>query len=123
MSYRERHADLHQEEDRVPAGWVILSIVVVLIVSLVLIVWAHGLVRDAFADLRPTGAFPERSLGPRRPEARVRQDLFDERGLAPTLNQVRRAELESFGWVDRPRGVVRIPIERAIDLVSEENKR
>lgn len=29
------------------------------------------------------------------------------------------AELNSYGWVDRNAGVVRIPIERAIDLITE----
>jgi len=29
------------------------------------------------------------------------------------------AELKSYGWVDRPNGVVRIPVERAMELVLE----
>ena len=29
------------------------------------------------------------------------------------------AKLNSYGWVDRPAGVVRIPIERAMDLVAQ----
>jgi hypothetical protein len=28
--------------------------------------------------------------------------------------------LNSYGWVDRPKGVVRIPIERAIDRVAQQ---
>jgi len=38
------------------------------------------------------------------------------------LESIRDAEnqrLESYGWVDREKGVVRIPIERAIDLLSQ----
>ena len=38
------------------------------------------------------------------------------------LDQMRASEretLESYGWVDRPGGVVRIPIERAMELVAE----
>jgi hypothetical protein len=30
-----------------------------------------------------------------------------------------REQLESYGWVDRDAGVVRIPIERAIQIVAE----
>jgi hypothetical protein len=30
-----------------------------------------------------------------------------------------REQLESYGWVDKEGGVVRIPIERAMDLVIE----
>lgn len=29
-------------------------------------------------------------------------------------------ELESYGWIDRRRGIVRVPIERAMDLVLRE---
>jgi hypothetical protein len=39
------------------------------------------------------------------------------------LNQLRAGEdalLHSYGWVDRNAGVVRIPIERAMDLVVEK---
>ena len=40
------------------------------------------------------------------------------------LDSVRREEqatLESYGWVDRSGGVVRIPIERAMELVAKES--
>jgi hypothetical protein len=30
-----------------------------------------------------------------------------------------RTQLETYGWVDRPAGVVRVPIERAMQLVVE----
>ena len=39
------------------------------------------------------------------------------------LEQLRRKQqelLNSYGWVDRDAGVVRIPIERAMDLVGEK---
>lgn len=38
------------------------------------------------------------------------------------LNQYRTAEdarLDSYGWVDRLNGIIRIPINRAMDLVAE----
>ena len=28
-------------------------------------------------------------------------------------------DLDSYGWVDRPRGVVRMPVERAMELIAE----
>jgi hypothetical protein len=40
-----------------------------------------------------------------------------ERGFA--LRAAQRAELESYGWVDRDAGIAQIPIDRAIDLVVE----
>ena len=42
-------------------------------------------------------------------------------GRAPTLERLRAADdatLTSYGWVDRKSGIVRIPIDRAIDLLA-----
>lgn len=36
-----------------------------------------------------------------------------------TLRAEERAVLESYGWVDRDEGIVRIPIERAMELIAE----
>lgn len=32
-----------------------------------------------------------------------------------------RAHLEEYGWVNRPAGIVRIPVDRALDLVAAES--
>jgi len=51
------------------------------------------------------------------PEPRL---LVDE---PQDLGAVRKEEeeiLDSYGWVDKERGVVRIPIERAIELLAKE---
>jgi hypothetical protein len=50
------------------------------------------------------------------PEPRLEPMPFDE------LRRVRargQELLDSYGWVDRKEGIVRIPIERAIDLTAE----
>lgn len=117
MSYRVRHPDMHQEDDVVPAKGVLAFVAVVTIVSAVLVIWTVWVVQRSFRELRPSGAFTERFLGPRHPLSRVRQDLFDERGAVPT-NQRKRQELSTWGWVDKSRGVVRVPIDEAIDLVT-----
>jgi hypothetical protein len=36
-----------------------------------------------------------------------------------TLRQQEEAHLGSFGWVDRGKGIARIPIDRAIELVAQ----
>jgi|GEM_PF-1978353 len=33
-----------------------------------------------------------------------------------------RMTLSTYGWIDRPKGVVRIPIDRAMTLLAEERK-
>lgn len=44
----------------------------------------------------------------------------DDLAALEAIRSAQKAELESFGWVDRDRGVVRIPIDRAVDRLLEE---
>lgn len=63
---------------------------------------------------------------PRHPMAAERQVppaprlQTDPAGERLELEERDRARLETYGWVDREQGVVRIPLERAMDLVAEE---
>ncbi len=117
MTYRVRHPELHQEEDFVPFWKVGLAMAAALSISAVLIVWTLYLVGEHTAAQRPSGAFPERWLGARHDVARVREGVFGETGRGVSLDAEARRDLASYGWVDEARGVVRIPIDRAIDLV------
>jgi hypothetical protein len=69
--------------------------------------------RRARLELAPSPMFEARQLPPEpRLEVSPQQDL----------RQMRAAEtavLHSYGWVDRQAGIVRIPIERAIELLAE----
>ena len=118
MTYRVQHPELHQEDDEVPRWKVLMSIAATLVISGTLIAATVSLVRGSVRELRPSGIFPERWLGPRHMVARVRQDLFTERRRGETQGARDRRLLASYGWVDRARGVVRIPIEEAMDRVA-----
>jgi hypothetical protein len=115
MTYRVRNPDLHQEDDELPKSGVIIAIVVTLVVSAVMIIWSVQATDSAWREQRPGEAFPERWLGPRHTVAGLRQDIFGER-RGPNLKGIQRRELESYGVVDPARGIVRIPIQRAMEL-------
>ena len=68
----------------------------------------------------------EQSLGPPASPLAQGQEIPPEPRLQVTeqadLKQTRKAEdaiLTSYGWVDRPAGIVRIPIDRAIELLAQ----
>jgi hypothetical protein len=70
--------------------------------------------------LEPNGPTPATHAG--RPQvALVNQRLF-EQPQTEAWRAAQRGRLESYGWVDRDRGIIHIPIERAIDLVLAEEK-
>jgi hypothetical protein len=69
-------------------------------------------------ERHPANSAATRITGPPLlpPEPRLQSNPtkdFDE------FRQQQNAILDSYGWVDRPAGVVRIPIERAMDLVAQ----
>ena len=93
-----------------------LAVLLVLVTGTLLVVsWIQGAFDTRYqreagpAALLPTG--DETHLEPHLQVAPARD-----------LEEVRRAEqqiLTSYEWIDRQNGVVRIPIERAVDLLLE----
>lgn len=120
---RARHPDVHQEEDELPWGRVILAFVAAIVIGIVLTVWAWVAGASIDAKLRPSGVFPEKQLGPRREVGMIQEDLFDGARAGQRLVEAQREALQGFGVVDRERGVVSIPIDDAIQLLVSEKGR
>jgi hypothetical protein len=59
-------------------------------------------------DLKPLARFPKPNL-----------QIDDDHGEMTTLLSEENQKLESYGWIDRSNGIVRIPIERAMDLILQ----
>ncbi len=118
MTYRVRHGEMHQEEDVVQIRHIAIGLGAATGIAVIMVILAVWLMNRHFAELRPSGAFPERHLGPRHAVARVRQDIFGGKRGRASVTEQQREDLSSYGWVDEDHGVVRIPIDRAIDLVA-----
>jgi hypothetical protein len=71
--------------------------------------------RDARSEDRPLPANVARQLDRVPPAPRL-----EDKPLAPRaqLNARENAILGSYGWVDRKAGTVRLPIDRAMDLIA-----
>lgn len=102
-----------QEPDHVPVRGILWVFALCIVTAAVSIVWG------AWESRPPPG--PARSL----PEAvalpvpervgRVHQDLIPAPSGERSVDRARQ-RLETYGWTDRDRGLVRIPIARAIEL-------
>lgn len=123
MTLHVRQPGPRQENDNVPWLRVAFSLFIVLAVAGALVLWAISMRAAREAEFRPSRTFPEAALGPRHRVSRVQQDLFAERALGLTLKARQRAALEHYAWVDKSRGIIRIPIERAMDLRVQEAER
>jgi len=112
------HAGGHQE-DRVDVraialfGTGLVIVILVVLIVLWLFMARFSAIDRERQEARPllfedtSGQYPEPRL---QPSPRLQMDELRRRD---------QQRLETYGWVDREDGIVRIPIERAIDLVSE----
>lgn len=107
-----------QEAERVGSGitlgitgWVILfGVLLCVAASLILTARTRTLSR---AESVPAAPRPEAEV------SNIRTELFRSPLAGERLKAEQRRKLGAFGWVDRERRVVRIPIEDAMDLEAQ----
>jgi hypothetical protein len=115
---RPRREDVSRQEDELPKGLILRTLLVTTMVAISLCFATHLILRARMGQLRPSESFPERHMAAPHDVADVRQELFRLARPRPTVQEQQRAGLAGFGWVDRGRGIVRIPIETAMQLVA-----
>lgn len=125
-----RHPPRHEEhepealppqEDRWPWGTITWVAVATLIVLAGAASWGAWMLYDQVGSLdQPVGSAPSR-IG--QPEVGiVDQRMFAQERRAQELRRAQKERLSSYGWVDRERGVIHLPIERAMELLLEEER-
>jgi hypothetical protein len=99
----------------------ILSFVLIFaVLGVVYVFW--GVFSSYSADTRPMGVMSGRKAGEDRlPVGPL--VITDEPGALRQLRAKERDVLDHYGWVDKNQGVVRIPIERAIELLASQPQR
>lgn len=125
--YEARAASLPDPED-LAAGYelsdlsvrgAVVSIVGLLILMAVTVALTTGFqainLRSLPSLTAPSGGVADPPREPVPPEIPRRANTGDERR---EFEAAERAQLESYGWVDQQAGVVRIPIDRAIELLA-----
>ena len=65
---------------------------------------------------------PPTAINTAAQESPLKRDLFERANAGPDLHAAGAQALERTQWVDRKAGVIRIPIERAIDAVVADPK-
>jgi len=116
------HPPLREEPESVSAPVVSGALVFTLLMGAALIIGAYALLRGREGELRPSGRFGERSLRVADRVGGVLQQPYDIAGARPSEREQQEQELHQFGWVDRSRRIVRIPIEQAMRLIVEGNQ-
>jgi hypothetical protein len=87
------------------------------------IVWSTSLLNNAKHEMQPAGP-PPLPQGVNQYEVGiVNQRMFslDQRAAQKRLQQMER--LNKYGWVDRQGGVAHVPIDVAMDMLLQEQKK
>ena len=92
-------------------GWVVMFGVLLCVVAALLLAARNRTLTRA--ESAPQATRPEAEV------SNVRSELFRGPGAAERLNASQRQKLERFGWVDRERQLVHIPIDLAMDLEAQ----
>jgi hypothetical protein len=121
----EHRFEVHQEEDKVPGRLLTIVGLCALVISALSVVVSTALLGGAKpASLGGGPAERVERYGSVAPPAigLIEQTLIEheERGLVQRAGE--EARLGTYGWVDRPNGVVHTPIERAMASIVEENR-
>jgi hypothetical protein len=116
------------EPDRVSIGAIVKFAVLLTVVSAVAMVVVWGLFRLLEARTRATeaGPTPVEAERPRSAEQKLPPEPrleIDPRASIARVRAEEDARLSTYGWVDKPAGLVRIPIDRAMDLMVEREKK
>jgi hypothetical protein len=115
----EQHAEVTYTDDRVPSRPILIILTVFVIFSTLLCVIAWRLLVFRESQLRPQG-YSERALEAPHTVSEVRETLFDAMPARPPLGAEQRLRLRQYHWVDPGQRLVRIPVDREIDLMLRE---
>jgi hypothetical protein len=111
-----------QEPEAVASKRAVRVAILFLLVFATATIWSVAIMNQG-RDLEPQEVIPSpREIG--KPEiGMVNQRLFELQldGKQQRDEQLRR--LNSYGWVDRDKQIIHIPIERAMEVISAEPRR
>jgi hypothetical protein len=128
MSYEPSHSTEHlppppAQADEHVAGFKLVAVgVAALVVFGAATVWSARILRSTARTLQPTGPIaPGKDVG--RPEIGiVDQTPFETTRGADRYRRTDLEKLNSYGWVDRDKGIIHLPIDRAIDRLLAEQQ-
>jgi hypothetical protein len=117
--------DVHYERRDVGVVWMLIgasSIFILAIIGLFVSLWFYNVVETRQIELDPT-PLPLIELRPTPPGPRLQPNPIDQRTAEEDIAELRAREeelLNNYEWVNRESGIIRIPVEKAIDLLSDD---
>ncbi len=113
----------HETRDRNPRNVLIIAISATALLAISLIV--SGIMFGKFSahrqiqQMQSLGILTAPTLAPLARFPKPNLQIDDDHAQMTSLLAAQNEKLNSYGWVDRSNGIVRIPIDRAMDLILE----
>ncbi|HYZ89822.1 MAG TPA: hypothetical protein VE620_11045 [Myxococcales bacterium] len=131
MSYEPSHSTEHlppppaQADEHVASFKIIAVGVIALAVFGAATVWSARILSGTARSLQPTGPMPMGKDVGRAEVGMVNQTPFETTRGAERYQRRDFEILNNYGWVDREKGIIHIPIDRAIDrfLAEQQGKK
>ncbi len=108
IGHEERDANIRA------VAWFVVALIITLVVVMLLVRWLFSAFPQPQAEFAAPATTAEASELP--PEPRLQVNAPED------LAKMRREEdaiLDSYGWVDKQNGIVRIPVSRAMELIAQ----
>ncbi|HTP27387.1 MAG TPA: hypothetical protein VMK12_17260 [Anaeromyxobacteraceae bacterium] len=112
------HGHPPAEEDIVPSARIVLVGVAALVIFFIGSLFAGLGMISVRRAANPTGPPPLPAEVGQAKIGIVEQRLFENANQGVALREYARRRLQTAGWVDRKKGTVHIPIDRAMDMVQ-----
>ncbi len=110
--------EFRQAEEGVDRRALVITWTVLLPLLVVLAVVASALFRASSRKHAAQGV--EEPPEPGGEVSNVHTELFRRPAAGELLKERQKKTLERYGWVDQQRGIIRVPIDVAMDVVAKE---
>ncbi len=107
------------EEDVLPSGKIYLVGVIALIVFFLGSLAAGMGMQSIRQQMTPEGPPPAPAFAGQAKIGMVEQRLYEHANMGAVWREAAHQRLDSFGWVDPQKGIVHIPIGRAMEMVEK----
>jgi hypothetical protein len=113
--------EVRQEPDDVATGSVIRIAVASVVIGAIGVLFAGVILVARIGALQPSFAGPSGPLPAPSEISHIEQTPIFTARAGIDQRDAQRRELDRWGWVDRKAGIARIPIDRAMDIVTRES--
>jgi hypothetical protein len=118
----QQSPDAPQGQD-IRFGKVIAVGVISLAVFAVGSIWSVAILREKQKEMNPSGRVTLPAELGQEEIGIVDQVPFDLNHWVHKYKQEQEQRLDSYGWVDRKAGTIHVPIDRAMELLVQEQKK